>query len=642
MHSETGLPEKFLISKGSAMAPQPHTLDIAWHTLAEQLDREHYIYREQEARVSDGKRSLGLRLGWMLPGTSGDSPNDFTWWQWCAAEPAWSGPVAEAWRLGGHLATYSRETKGGFPKQDGSNLLDLGKRIVEEQGDILHADIWLVWWRCGLVQIRAHFKTTYFHVAPRPLHGFPVIAIGAEERLPDSGKFADGDLVFPLGAGHVSLGPSALMFENGAVGRWFRPESGVAVLRPWEDLRVLANKDRINTMHYLPPASPDVMPEGVSRTFSLNISFDNTSPDVGRYAVPASWYQQCGVVASDVIGSATRIAKRGANLLRAHTQRGGFDTGCVWRYMRRDLRSGVPQEDGAEWDGDTAAGLWTLAYQTGENPGENWPLYEAIAVHAADVAVHHGHSLQRLENSIAFTAPLPKFRFRGILTAYLETGDPYLLDVAQALAGSYMAINSANLPRSAIGRDAWPVTSLLDLHDYSDDSIYLRAARRCIANLLLSQESDGGFSGQAGAGRISGIAAVPATGSIGFGSGLLAPIAIFEWERRDPENRPPDFGQRIKLWADLMHRRLEPEGFWSQNPDSPSPYPLISTGAFFSLPQAALFSASSQPIKDLAKAIDYLEDRALCVDGTHAFLGCLYSHFAEASLATDTKQPVKN
>jgi hypothetical protein len=253
-------------------------------------------------------------------------------------------------------------------------------------------------------------------------------------------------------------------------------------------------------------------------------------------------------------------------------------------------------------------------------------------VHAADIAVHHGRCLQRLENSVSFTAPMPKARFRGILTAYLETGDPYLLDVSTELASTYINLQTANLPRAAIGRDAWPVTGLMELHDHTADALYLRAARRIIHALLRTQQPDGGFSSQAGAGRLSGIASIPAKTSIGFGSGLLAPVAIFEWARRDAENLPQDFSQRIVQWAKLMQDCQQAEGYWSQNQEIPVPYPLIATSAFFTLPQAARFANNQDLVALLAKVVNYLEESESYVNGTHAFLGCLHAHWAEASL----------
>src|SRR6185369_14112219 len=119
------------------------------------------------------------------------------------------------------------------------------------------------------------------------------------------------------------------------------------------------------------------------------------------------------------------------------------------------------------------------------------------------------------------SAPLPKFRFAGILAGYLETGDPYLLEICRSLAGVYMAMESALQPRSAIGRDAYPITSLLALCDYSADQMYLDFARQTAIRLLSTQEPDGGFSSQAGAGVLTGVSAKSGMRDIHFGSGIL-------------------------------------------------------------------------------------------------------------------------
>src|ERR1043166_1546731 len=121
----------------------------------------------------------------------------------------------------------------------------------------------------------------------------------------------------------------------------------------------------------------------------------------------------------------------------------------------------------------------------------------------------------RLECTAAFTAPLPKFRFGGFLYAYLETGDPYLLELSRSVAGVYMAMEWALQPRSAIGRDSYPITCLMALWDYDPQPLYLDFARQMIVRLLSTQQPDGGFSSQAGAGVLTGVSAKPGVLKIG-------------------------------------------------------------------------------------------------------------------------------
>ncbi len=314
------LPAQAEVIAGPGDAPPAAPFsDICIHTLRENLDPKKYVHRECEARLTLAGREIALRMG-LLPNhqSSIDNPQ-FSWWQWSRAERLWSGPVAEAWRVGGHLVPYTVDTPGQWDKRD---LRALGEQIAANCGDALHGDLVVVAWKSGPVQITAHFKAGYFHYWPKPIPAFPVL-------------YVDG-----------------------------------RVIQPWTDLRVLANKTKDNEFVYLDPARADTIPPGVSRSFRYHLG-----SDVARYQVPAAWYQTCGVIETDQPGPAVEMASRSAALIREHTQREGFDAGRVWRYLRRDLRSGIPQEDGPEWEGNLAQGMFTLAYQRGESPAENWDLY---------------------------------------------------------------------------------------------------------------------------------------------------------------------------------------------------------------------------------------------------------------------------
>jgi hypothetical protein len=406
------------------------------------------------------------------------------------------------------------------------------------------------------------------------------------------------------------------------------------VIQPWSDLRVLALKDKANGLHYLPPNRADVMPAGVSRTFRFNIALGDAPGKVARYRVPASAYRQTGDIASGEVGPATRMALRSLDLIRQHTHRGGFDTGRVWRYLRRDLRTGVAQEDAAEWDGDLAHALFTLAYQTEQDPAEHWPLYLEHAYHAADVAVCHGHWLGRLEGSPTLTGPLPKHRVCGAITAYLESGDPYLLDVARAVLGSYMANETALQPRGVIGRDAFPIVSLLLLWDYTAEPMYWSFARQTAIRLMRTQQPDGGFSGQAGAGVFTGISALPASHSIHFGSGCLAPIAWMEWAAREP-HLPADFLLRLQRWRDLVLQLQQPDGQWHNS--AGIPYPLTGSTMMFSLCEAGRLLDDPRCIDAVDRFLGAMNVAGDCVNGTHSFISALYAHHVEAASKARTE-----
>ena len=478
-------------------------------------------------------------------------------------ERLWSGEVAEAWRIGGHLVPYTIDTPG---KWDRPEMTELGELLNRHCGDILHGDIFAIVWRDGLVQLTAHFKSAYFHTWPKEIPAFPAIYLDLpENRKPD-------------------FSPCAPMFRELPQ---IRKNDRVWMIRPWSDLRFLASKDKDDKLYYLAPEKPDVLPAGVSRTCWFDITMPGLqSQAVGRYRVPPSWYQHCNVIETDQQGPAAQLALRNANLIRESTQQGGIDTGRVWRYLRRWEKLNIPQEDGAEWEGNLAQAMFTLAYQTGEDDPRIWQTYLHHAYHAADVSVYHGAWMGRLECTAAFTAPLPKFRFGGFLYGYLETGDPYLLELSRSVAGVYMAMEWALQPRSAMGRDSYPLTCLMALWDHTSDPLYLDFARQMCVRLLSTQQPDGGFSSQAGAGVLTGVSAKPGMRDIHFGSGILSPIALLEWATRDPDRWPADFLPRLRKWADLMLSLQKPDGHWYVEGRSDEPYTLTGSGTLWSLIKA--------------------------------------------------------
>jgi hypothetical protein len=353
---------------------------------------------------------------------------------------------------------------------------------------------------------------------------------------------------------------------------------------------------------------------------------------VARYQVPARWYQQCGQVETARPGPGAAMAGRCVDAIRDSTQAGGIDTGRVWRYLKRSEK--LPnriEEDGAEWEGNLAQAMFTLAYEREESP-ENWHPYFHHAYHAADVSVYHGAWMGRLECTAAFTAPLPKFRFGGFVYGYLETGDPYLIELARSLAGVYMAMEWALQPRSAIGRDAYPLTCLMALWDFAADPIYLDFARQTATRLLSTQQPDGGFSAQAGAGVLTGVSARPGIRDIHFGSGILSPFAFLEWAIRDRDRWPVDFLPRLRKWTDLMLNLQKDDGHWYVEGKSNEPYTLTGSGTMFTLIKAGEILNDPRCAQAVRRYLDAMNGNNAYVLGTHAFLSAQYAHVADAAL----------
>jgi hypothetical protein len=179
-----------------------------------------------------------------------------------------------------------------------------------------------------------------------------------------------------------------------------------------------------------------------------------------------------------------------------------------------------------------------------------------------------------------------------------------------------------------MGRDTYPIKSLLALWDYSSEWIYLDFARKTALRLLSTQCADGGFSGQAGAGVMSGVAGLQVEKSISFGSGILAPIALFEWAMRD-KRHPADLKGKIRKWADLMIELQSEEGYWP-NPSNGTKYTLIGAGALFSLVAAGKLLEDKRCLDAVGRFLDYTDANNDFVDGTHSFLQAQYAHCADA------------
>ncbi|MBI4025649.1 MAG: hypothetical protein HY360_11765 [Verrucomicrobia bacterium] len=619
--SDKGLPADLEVRGGARVAePEGHFSEVTIRILNENLTKYEYVYRECEARLHLNSREIGLRMGLLPTNQKSEIENQkFSWWQWSRAERLWAGSLAEAWRIGGHLVPCTTDATGFW---ENSGLQTMGEQIAQKCGDVLHGDLFLIVWKSGCIQVTAHFKAGYFHYWPKPIPAFPVIFLSG---VPEAA---------------IDMTPSNLVFAKQYPLKKWTTEGSLA-LQPWQDLRVLANKTKDNHSVYLDPAQPEVIPPGVSRSFWFNIGLAGAPTRVARYLVPPAWYQSCGEIECNHAGTAAAMASRSVALIKEHTQKGGFDTGRVWRYLRRDLRSGQPQEDGAEWEGNLAQAMFTFAYQRGEDPSAAWELYLQHAYHAADISIYHGSWMGRLECCTVFTAPLPKFRFGGMVYGYLETGDPYLLEAARSVAGVYMAMEWAHEPRFAIGRDAYPLTCLMSLWDYTAEPLYLDFARQTALRLLATQHDDGGFSGQAGAGIFSGLSSKPAVESIGFGSGLLAPLAFLEWAIRD-HRWPQDFIPRLRKWADLMLRAQPPNGVWLNGGSTGTPYPLIGSAALLSLVKAGQILHDNRCTEAVGRFLSTMNDKKNCVSGTHSFLSALYAHVADAALENCPPAPVCN
>lgn len=620
--------------RSTAMPPQSgdgfSSVDIS--VIREATNKKEYVYRECEAGiVCAGNRRLGLRMG--LKPRDG---TDLSWWQWVRAESLWKGKVAEAWRIGGHLVPYGVAAQGRW---DNQGHRQVAEGISRYCGDSLHGDLFVIVWKSGVIQVRAHFNSGYFHHWPKAIEAKPILSIsGLDLGDEGGGRIEESRLVFGAVEGdRISFATCASQFTAEAPGSFEKTDEG-ALITPWEDLRILASKDADGHMHYLEPEDSEVLPAGVSRSLWFTIGLHGTCPEVARYQIPPFWYERCGEIESSQPGTAATMAGRTVAMVRQYTHQGGVDTGRLWRYLRRDQRENRPYQDGPEWDATAASGLFKYAFQTGESPADVWEPNLQHVYHAADVSIYHGSWMPRLECSAELTAPISKYRVGGIVHGYLETGDPYLLEMARSVLGVYMAAEWANEPRHYVGRDAYPIAGMMTLWDYSADQLYLDFAQQTIRRLVASQNKDGGFSGQGGVGIFSGSSCIQAEEDIGFACGLLSPLAIVEWAIRDPKRAMPVVRDSLQRWLELMLRVQPENGIWLSHGSKGEPYALICAAALGSVIYAGRLLGDPRCAESVRRMLDSMNGTNFHVTGTHAFLPLLYAHVADATLHSQQKQ----
>src|SRR5690606_34871632 len=93
---------------------------------------------------------------------------------------------------------------------------------------------------------------------------------------------------------------------------------------------------------------------------------------------------------------------------------------------------------------------------------------------------------------------LPMQRTLGTLAAFLETGDDYLYETAEAVVESAFRVHRNSWPRLAIGRDACFIRGAVMLYRYFAIDHFRRIARDGAQAVAHVQRPDGAFGDQGG------------------------------------------------------------------------------------------------------------------------------------------------
>ncbi len=93
---------------------------------------------------------------------------------------------------------------------------------------------------------------------------------------------------------------------------------------------------------------------------------------------------------------------------------------------------------------------------------------------------------------------LPMMRIQGTIAAYLETGDPYLMQTGEALVENAFRLHRNSWPRMATGRDGAFVRSTILMWRYFANAHFRDKVREAVYDIMATQRSDGSFGDQGG------------------------------------------------------------------------------------------------------------------------------------------------
>jgi transglutaminase-like putative cysteine protease len=541
---DAGVPETLGLADSLPTAPASTAWQARTTLTLERLDRQRVNYsRIEELRgvpaehcaTSQAQIELTFagRTFILQPGATGPKGGPY-FWESVQLDPLWADSVAQAFRCGGVI--YNADT-------------------------YLWADLYLVLFANGVADITAHFINTKLHIKGYDFQGLPLLRLA-------------GDAIRPVQASLPRDGSrfANLNFTDAAI---LCSAEHPARLEPvGGDLHYYPLADIINPQ--LPETPSQKWEEGFARTVRFQVSLSDAPPVIARYVAPAWWY-----ALSDepwpggwlpVSGACAPVAQTVCDLVRTEMYRGSFLGGsgappCAW---------GVKGQNAGGNDGDAGYGLFQNYYFTGR------PEYLADALNFsyfwADLMVDHtDFSIRQWVGGWGWKT-CAYSKFRDLIFAYLETGDPYLLDTAEMAAAAYWAWYRANWPRCAVGRDNFELGAWALLWRFFDDPHARERTHEFVRMNAVVLKSRGSIGGQIGCGPHPGyVSALFMTGvtmlaleEAGAAAvekddpGLLArvgellPVLHAWFSRRDVEIFPSN--QEYTLAATGLHGRRLWEG----------------------------------------------------------------------------------
>jgi len=439
------------------------------------------VMREtNELIITHDGRELGLRMGIRLDGEAARpsaAVPGLRWWEFVQVEELWSGPVCRAIRAAGYIGivevtdeTWTSPTRYNF-----------GPWFHKHNW--LHAEIYALIFANGLVKIIARHVNNRFFDHGENLAGFvPVLGLRADgdtgiTDIPLDGSQTD----FALGGVQLDIAGSTDLHGPEHPGRLSRRDN-LVIFQPYEGVELnLGNGEPAEVWRL--EAGEHRMWKGMARSFAFDLSFADAPIRTARYLPPYGWMAYAGALWPDAV---LPVFDEKDPVLNLVIEVNGYPK------VSHRFSQGT-----ALTDGEYAYVGLLAAHRTRRADLFAAGLHHAYAM--ADIGVDHSDGTIRIGGMKQDSIAPPLQRTIGMTMAYLETGDPYLLQTAQMVADTAYAIDRENWPRRSYGRDGASIRSLTALYEVTGEDLYLRRAGDACRRAAQCQRPDGSFGDQGGA-----------------------------------------------------------------------------------------------------------------------------------------------
>jgi hypothetical protein len=530
-----------LLPHANASTSRPPAADMR---LLERSNDPTFVWERHYLHLEHGGRRIGLALGLR-------TGEQIHWWEACRLITTHESPLCRTVEMGGAIP-----------------LVINGRQMIRDypglRHPLLHKHNWLYGRLIarlhsnGVCEVFAHHINSCFadeggDLAPAvPVIGFVNVAAPDADLI--RGPWDGSRTTFRVGDAAIDAADAARLATPQQPGQ-FLHDGRSLVWQPYQACELYGGacpRQRTGDAYILRTQQQTIL-RGMARTVRFSLSLSDAPPRVARYLPPAWWYGHCEELAPrrllPVRSPLSESLHTGWNWLHDHAVQGGFEDGALGRYMPPGRSRAEPG-----WEGELPYAMFMDAWQTGR--AQDYDLAMRASYHVTDVGVDHAAKLMRMHGYPPIAFSIPMNRVQGTLAAFLETGDDYLLDTAEAVVESAYRMHQNAWPRLAVGRDACFVRSALLLYRYFADDHYLRLAQRGIDSVVQSQRDDGSFGDQGGGSGIHQFSSYMTKPWMG----LLAVNGVLDYLELVDEHDPAMLGcvRRLAQW--LMANRVVHEG----------------------------------------------------------------------------------